>query len=72
VQVYEDNVLVKTVSNDASNNPVFNQGISDTLYIGTGGITLDDVRIYNSAFTLANQCTQIIGGTWTGSACTLP
>jgi hypothetical protein len=72
VDVYEDDVLVKTVANDASNNPVFNSGISDSLYVGTGGISLDDVRIYNSTFTVANQCTQIIGGTWTGTSCTLP
>lgn len=72
VDVYEDDVLVKSVSNDASNNPVFNQAISDTLYIGTGGISLDDVRVYNAVFSVANQCTQIIGGTWTGSSCTMP
>jgi hypothetical protein len=72
VDVYIDDVLVKTVANDANNNPVFNAGMLDTLYMGTGGMLLDDVRIYNSVFTVANQCTQIIGGTWNGSACTLP
>jgi Divergent InlB B-repeat domain/Concanavalin A-like lectin/glucanases superfamily len=72
VEVYEDDVLVETVLNDASNNPVFNQSIADTLYIGAGGMTLDDVRVYDSALTPANQCTQIIGGTWAGGACTLP
>ena len=35
-------------------------------------MTFDDVRIYNTAFSQADQCTVIIGGTWTGSACTLP
>jgi hypothetical protein len=72
VDVYEDDVLVKTIANDASNNPVFSSGISDSLYIGTGGISLDDVRVYNTTFTVANQCTQIIGGTWNGTSCTLP
>ena len=65
-------MLAFTQANDASNNPVFNPGISDVLYIGTGGLMLDDVRVYNSVFTVANQCTQIIGGAWNGSACTLP
>ena len=36
------------------------------------GLALDDVRVYNSVFTPANQCTQIIGGTWSGSSWTLP
>jgi len=72
VDVYYDDVLAYTQANDTANNPVFNPGISDALYIGTAGISLDDVRIYNSVFTPANQCTQIIGGTWNGSACTLP
>jgi hypothetical protein len=72
VDVYIDDVLVHTTANDSSNDPVFSQGISDTLSIGTGGITLDDVRVYNSVFTVANQCTQIVGGTWSGSTCTLP
>jgi Divergent InlB B-repeat domain len=72
VQVYEDDVLTTTIANDAANNPVFNPGISDTLFIGTTGMSLDDVRIYNSTFSQGDQCTVIIGGTWTGSACTLP
>jgi len=72
VDVYIDDVLVKSVANDASNNPVFNAGIPDQLYIGAPGMMVDDVRVYNSVFTVANQCTQIIGGTWNGTSCTLP
>jgi hypothetical protein len=72
VEVYHDDVLVETVANDSANDPVFSQGIIDTLYIGSGGVTLDEIRVYNNVFTVANQCTQIIGGTWTGAACTLP
>jgi hypothetical protein len=72
VDVYIDDVLVKNVPNDANNNPVFNAGMPDTLYLGSGGMMLDDVRIYNTVFTVANQCTQIIGGTWNGTSCTLP
>ncbi|HXJ24031.1 MAG TPA: LamG-like jellyroll fold domain-containing protein [Polyangia bacterium] len=72
VDVYEDDVLATTVPNDSNNNPVFNQSISDMLSIGASGMTLDDVRIYNQTFSPADQCTVVIGGTWTGSACTLP
>jgi hypothetical protein len=73
VQVYEDDVLTTTVNNDIANNPVFNPGMTDTLSIGVGpGIALDEVRIYNLAFSVAEQCTVVIGGTWTGTACTLP
>jgi hypothetical protein len=72
VEVYYDDVLAFTVANDTANNPVFSQGISDALYIGTAGLALDDVRVYNAVFTPANQCTQIIGGTWSGTSCTLP
>ena len=72
VQVYEDDVLTTTIANDSANNPVFNPGISDTLSIGTAGMSLDDVRIYNSTLSQGDQCTVIIGGTWNGSACTLP
>ena len=72
VDVYVDDVLVKSVANDNNNDPVFSAGMPDAFYVGTAGTTVDDLRIYNTTFTVANQCTQIIGGTWTGSACTLP
>jgi hypothetical protein len=73
VQVYEDDVLTTTIANDANNDPVFNQGISDSLSMGTGpGIALDDVRVYNTTFSAADQCTLVIGGTWSGSSCTVP
>ncbi len=73
VQVYEDDVLTTTVANDSANNPVFGAGMPDTLSIGVGpGIALDEVKIYNVAFSVADQCTVVIGGTWTGTACTLP
>jgi hypothetical protein len=72
IDVYYDDVLAFSQANDADDNPVFSAGISDALNIGTGGVTLDDVRVYGSVFTVANQCTQIIGGTWNGSACALP
>ena len=72
VDVYVDDVLVKSVANDGNNNPVFNAGVPDSFYFGGSGTTVDDLRIYSTTFTVANQCTQIIGGTWTGTSCTLP
>jgi hypothetical protein len=52
-------VLVSTIANDGANNPVFNTGISDTRYLGTSGITVDDIRTYDTTFTIAQQCTQV-------------
>jgi hypothetical protein len=71
-QIYVDNVLVHTRPNDANNNPVWNPGIPDRLYLGLSNASLDDVRIYNQVFSLADQCTYVVRGTWTGSSCTLP
>jgi len=72
VEVYVDDVLTLTVPNDAANNPVFNAGVPDTLAIGAAGAAYDDVRIYNKTFTVAEQCTKVIGGTYAGTTCTLP
>lgn len=33
---------------------------------------VDDVRIYDTVFSEAEQCTRVIGGTWNGTACSLP
>lgn len=33
---------------------------------------VDEVRVFNTVFTPAEQCTRAIGGTWTGTSCTLP
>jgi hypothetical protein len=72
VDVYLDDVLMVTQPNDAANNPVFNPGIYDPMTIGGGGTLMDELKIYDQVFTVAQQCTLVIGGTWTGSSCTLP
>jgi len=72
VDIYEDDVHVATIPNDASNDPVFSSGISDGLYLGTAGITLDDVRVYDHVFTVAEQCSEILAGTWNGQSCAIP
>jgi hypothetical protein len=71
-QIYIDNVLVHTRANDANNNPVWNPGIPDRMTLGTPGVSVDDLRIYNQVFSVADQCTHVVRGTWTGSSCTLP
>ena len=72
VNIYLDDVSQLTVSDDPPNNPIFNSGISDTLYIGGNGALMDDLRIYDHVFTPAEQCARIIDGAWNGSSCTLP
>lgn len=72
LDVFVDDVLAKTIANDTANDPIFSSGISDTLYVGAPGFTLDEIRIYATTFTQDLQCTTVIGGTWNGSSCTLP
>ncbi|MCC6995609.1 MAG: choice-of-anchor D domain-containing protein [Deltaproteobacteria bacterium] len=73
VEMYLDNVLMATATQDAANNPVFTAGVTDTISLGAPSfVAMDDLKIYNQVFTVANQCTQVIGGTWTGTSCTLP
>ena len=73
VEIYLDDVRVATATQDTANNPVFNAGVPDMLSLGAPSfVAMDDLRIYNQVFTPAEQCTQIIGGTWTGASCTLP
>jgi hypothetical protein len=69
VQVYLNNVLQFTLNGPpgdlfaALGNPE----------VGTRtNMTVDEIRFYDQVYTTATQCTQVIGGTWTGSACTLP
>jgi hypothetical protein len=72
IEIFIDGALAHKRSNDASNNPIFNQGLPDVFSLGAPGAAFDDLRIYNQVFDAAKQCTLIIGGSWTGSSCTLP
>lgn len=65
-------VLVHSRANDAANDPVFSSSVLSTLQFGSDALRIDDVRVYNEAFTVAEQCTTVIGGTWSGSSCALP
>ena len=71
IQVYKDDGVPFVQANN-SKEAVFGQGMADILTLGGGGIILDEIRVYDAVYTQAQQCTGIIGGTWSGSACTLP
>jgi hypothetical protein len=72
VKVYLDDVLIMTINDDASNNPIFDPGISDVMFVGANGALMDDLRIYDRVMSQAEQCARIINGTWTGANCELP
>jgi hypothetical protein len=72
LEVYVDGALAYTVQNDAANNPIFSPSVSQYLDVGYGGVALDDLRVFTKAFTLAEQCTWLIGGAWNGTSCALP
>ena len=72
VDIYVDDVLVHSQANDAANDPVFNSSILSTLQLGSYPYSVDDVRVYNQVFTVADQCTTVLQGAWTGSSCSLP
>jgi hypothetical protein len=71
-EVWIDGVLSSSITNNNAASTIFNSSQSDQLTVGQTSMTIDDVRIYNQVFTQAQQCTVVIGGTWTGTACTLP
>jgi hypothetical protein len=71
VQVYVNGVLRETRANDANNNPVFSSAIPDTLTVGAPGTAIDDLKIYDQVFDVATQCTQLVGGTYSGTTCTV-
>ena len=43
----------------------------DLLTLRAANTQLDDVRVYDRVMSIADQCTEIIGGTWDGN-CALP
>jgi hypothetical protein len=72
IDFYIDGAHNSFIPNDADNNPVFTAAMDDNLAVEGAGVSVDDLRVYNSVFSDADQCTAIIGGTWTGTTCTLP
>ncbi len=70
--IYVDDVLLYSRANDSSNNPVFTSAIPDTFTFGAPGFVVDDLKIFDQTFDVATQCTGVIGGTYSGSTCTLP
>jgi hypothetical protein len=71
-EIYIDGALVKTIANDTSNNPVWTANIPDTLYAGGPGTQLDEFQVWDQVFTVAEQCSLIVGGTYANGICTPP
>ena len=72
VELYVDGAFYYVRHNDAMNDPVFNPGIPDTMYIGSEPATMDELLIFDRVYGEADQCTLLTGGTWNGVSCTLP
>jgi hypothetical protein len=77
IDIYVDGALAGQITNGTS-IPLVGSGVTD-IRIGNAGDILgpslfymDEFRVYNQVFTVAAQCTGIIGGTWTGESCTMP
>ena len=77
VQIYVDGILAGQIDNDAA-IPLVGAGVADIRlgnFVGLLGPSLfyiDEFRVYNQVFSLAEQCTAVIGGTWTGENCVMP
>lgn len=77
VNIYLDAVLVGSIN---GTSPIVLFGAAMTqLALGNdlgGGAAslfyLDRFKVYNQAFSASTRCTQVIGGTFTGSSCALP
>jgi hypothetical protein len=77
IQIFLNGVEVAVIPN-ASALPLIRAGIVDLVLGNFAGTTnasrfyVDELKAFNRVFTTAEQCTIVIGGTWTGTACTLP
>jgi hypothetical protein len=73
LQVFIDGAPAFTQINDAANDPVFSPSIPDVLRMGPSPNPIDDLKVYDRVFGLAEQCTTVIGGTLTPPCtCVLP
>jgi hypothetical protein len=73
VLVYIDDVLVLTAHDATTPKDPTWSATQTLLYMGyPTSFYVDEVRFYNQVFTPQQQCTSVIGGTWSGTACTLP
>jgi len=77
VEIFVDGALEGSLANGSA-IPLTAAGVTDfrlgnfTGVEGPSLFYLDEFRVYNQVFTVAQQCTDIIGGTWTGESCTMP
>ena len=68
----ENAVSVLNRTNDATNNAVFNSFMLADLSLGLPVAAIDEIKIYDTVFDPATQCSVVIGGTPNGAGCTLP
>jgi hypothetical protein len=77
LEIWLDGVLVGTIANPDAVPLTADQlydirlGV-ETAYDDGGLFLVDDLRVFNRVFAPAEQCTAVIGGTWTGTSCTMP
>ncbi len=72
IQLYLNGVLDSTIDNPNS-DVFFYTNIAANGALGKySNFSVDDLKIYQTVFDDQGQCETVIGGTWSGSACTLP
>ncbi|HEY5944758.1 MAG TPA: hypothetical protein VIV40_04675 [Kofleriaceae bacterium] len=69
VEIYSDGSLINTLGGPAGD--LFAALDDPTLGLG-GNLTIDEVRFYDQVYPVDKMCTGVIGGTWSGTTCTLP
>lgn len=84
VEFWVDGVLAGTIANAGggmlTGAPLGDITLGNTRFgaLGNTGAALpgvyyvDRLQVWDTAFPHAEQCTRVIGGTWSGTACTLP
>ncbi|QQR91724.1 MAG: hypothetical protein IPJ88_08465 [Myxococcales bacterium] len=71
--IYVDGVLAATFTNPDS-EVIFSAHTLQDMVFGKDSATfiIDELKVYNYIFDEPSRCTEVMGGTWTGSACTYP
>lgn len=76
LEIFLDGALVATLANPGS-AAAFSTAQRDLVFgrdpayadVAPASFQIDDVRVYDTAFALETQCTEIIGGSWVAGAC---
>jgi hypothetical protein len=69
LEIYIDGVLATSLPAST----IFFSSTQTSITLGTRtNMQVDDLMVFSQALTAAELCSQMIGGTWTGTACTIP